>query len=97
MMRFRLVEAVLVDGIPAFQTTDRCSDVVASGSQIPTTKRRMSRNVSFVVDRITGTVFSKSDVRLDRTPGIEFRREEGIDVRDVEVSGTALKTSPKGM
>ena len=95
MMRFRLVEAVLVDGIPAFQTTDRGSDVVASGSQIPTTKRRMSRNVSFVVDRITGTVFSKSDVRLDRTPGIEFLRNKGIDVRDVEVSGTALRTSPK--
>jgi cardiolipin synthase len=95
MMRFRLVEAVLIDGVPAFQTTDRGSAVVASGSEIPTAKRRMSRNVSFVVDRITGTVFSKSDVRLDRAPGIEFLRNKGIDVRDVEVSGTALRTSPK--
>lgn len=95
MMRFHLVEAVLVDGVPAFQATDRGLAVVASGSQIPTAKRRMSRNVSFVVDQITGTVFSKSDVRLERAPGIEFLRNKGIDVRDVEVSGAALRTSPK--
>jgi cardiolipin synthase len=95
MMRFRLVEAVLVDGVPAFQSTDRGSAVVASGSHIPTAKRRMSRNVSFVVDRITGTVFSKSDVRLDQAAGIQFLRNKGIDVRDVEVSGAVLKTSPK--
>jgi cardiolipin synthase A/B len=95
MMRFRLVEAVLAEGVPAFQATDRGSAVVTSGSEIPAAKRRMSRNVSFVVDRITGTVFSKSDVRLDRAPGIEFLRNKGIDVRDVEVSGTVLRTSPK--
>ena len=95
MMRFRLVEAVLVEGVPAFQATERGMAVVTSGSEIPTAKRRMSRNVSFVVDRITGTVFSKSDVRLDRAPGIEFLRNKGIDVRDVEVSGTVLRTSPK--
>jgi cardiolipin synthase A/B len=95
MMRFRLVEAVLVDGMPTFQATEYGSNIVTSGSQIPTAKRRMSRNVSFVVDRITGTVFSKSDVRLDHASGILFLRNKGIDVRDVEVSGVALKTSPK--
>jgi cardiolipin synthase A/B len=95
MMRFRLVEAVLVEGAPAFQVTEYGSNVVTSGSEIPTSKRRMSRNVSFVVDRITGTVFSKYDVRLDNAYGIDFLRTKGIDVRDVEVSGAVLKTSPK--
>jgi cardiolipin synthase A/B len=95
MMRFRLIEAVLVDGVPAFQTTDRGSAVVASGEQIPTAKRRMSRHVSFVVDRITGTVFPKGDVRLEMAPAITFLRNKGFDVRDVEVIGTSLMTSPK--
>ena len=87
MMRFRLVEAVLVEGTPAFQTTEYGSNVVRSGSQIPTSKRRTSRNVSFIVDRITGSVFSRTDVRLDTAAGIMFMRNQGTDVRDVEVSG----------
>jgi hypothetical protein len=95
MMRFRLVEAVLVEGVPAFQTTDRGSAVVASGAQIPTAKRRMSRHVSFVVDRITGTVFLKTDVRLETASTIAFLRNKGFDVRDIEVSGSSLMTSPK--
>ena len=95
MMRFRLVEAVLIDGVPAFQTTDRGTAVVASGEQIPTAKRKMSRHVSFVVDRITGTVFSKTDVRLETTSAITFLRNKGFDVRDIEVTGTSLMTSPK--
>jgi hypothetical protein len=89
------VEAVLVDGVPAFQTTDRGSAVVASGEQIPTAKRRISRHVSFVVDRITGTVFPKGDVRLEMAPAITFLRNKGFDVRDIEVTGTSLMTSPK--
>ena len=95
MMRFRLVEAVLVEGTPAFQTTEYGAGVIKSGLQIPTSKRRMSRNVSFIVDRVTGSVFSRTDLKLDTAAGVTFMRNQGSDVRDVKVSGAVLKTSAK--
>lgn len=95
MMRFRLVEAVLLGGLPAFQATEYGVAVVASGAEIPTSKRRMSRNVSFVYDRITGTVFPRRDVKSETVAGIRFLREKGVDVRDLEVRGAVPKTTPK--
>jgi len=95
MMRFRLVEAVLVDGMPAFQTTEYGSHVVSSGSEIPTSKLRMSRNVAFVTDLITDTVFARVDVKTDNASGLKYYRDRGVDVRDVKVTGAALKTTPR--
>jgi hypothetical protein len=95
MMRFRLVEAVLVEGTPAFQATEYGSQVVSSGSEIPTSKQRMSRNVAFVTDLITDTVFARADVKTETGAALKIYRDRGVDVRDVEVTGIALKTTPK--
>jgi cardiolipin synthase len=57
MMRFRLVEAVLADGVPAFRSTPYGTEIVLSGEEIPTLKKKVSRKVAFVVDQITGTVW----------------------------------------
>ncbi|EKS41317.1 phospholipase D-like domain-containing protein [Afipia broomeae] len=95
MMRFRLLEAILIDGFPAFQTTAFGAAVVAGGSEIPTDKQRVTRNVSFVYDTITGTVFSRRDVAGKRAGVILSLRQKGIDVRDVEVRGALPKTTPQ--
>lgn len=95
MMRFRLLEAVLIDGFPAFQTTVFGAAVVAGGSEIPTDKQRVTRNVSFVYDTITGTVFSRRDVAGKRASDILSLRQRGIDVRDIEVRGALPKTTPE--
>ncbi|MEK9285305.1 phospholipase D-like domain-containing protein [Bradyrhizobium sp. ISRA442] len=95
MMRFRLLEAVLIGGFPAFQTTTFGAAVVAGGSEIPTDKQRISRNVSFVYDTITGTVFSRRDVAAKRAGVILSLRQKGVDVRDIEVRGALPKTTPQ--
>lgn len=95
MMRFRLLEAVLIDGFPAFQTTAFGAAVVSGGSEIPTDRQRITRNVSFVYDTITGTVFSRRDVAGKRAGVILSLRQKGIDVRDVEVRGALPKTTPQ--
>lgn len=93
MMRFRLVLGVIIEGTLAFQATEYGATIVASGDEIPNRKRRLSRKVAFVVDRITGTVFAKRDVKTDTARGLDALRERGADVREVEVTGTAIKTS----
>jgi cardiolipin synthase A/B len=93
MMRFRLVDAVLLDGMPLFQTTSYGARIISGGGEIPTSRRTVSRKVSFVVDRITGTVFARRDVNSDSTRGVVLRRDQGADVREIEVAGTKLITS----
>jgi cardiolipin synthase len=95
MLRFRLVQAVLIDGMPSFQASEAGAGVVASGEEIPTLKRPMTRKVAFVVDQITGTVFAKRDVKTDNARGIAFIREKGADIRDVQVTGASVKTSAR--
>src|SRR5207245_2289034 len=94
MMRFRLVDAVLLDGMPLFQTTASGARIISGGGEIPTSRRTLSKTVAFVVDRITGTVFARRDVNPDSIRGIELRRDQGADVRNIEVTGTRLVTSP---
>jgi hypothetical protein len=40
-------------------------------------------------------VFAKRDIKTDTAQGLEALRNRGIDVRDVQVTGTAIKTSPR--
>jgi cardiolipin synthase len=94
MMRFRLVESAILDGVPAFRTTAFGKAVVASGSAIPTAKQRVSRNVAFVYDTISGTVYKRRDVEAKPDLVIQSLRENGIDVRDIQVRGTLPRTTP---
>jgi hypothetical protein len=94
MMRFRLVESDFVNGLPAFRTTAYGSAVVASGSEIPTAKQRLSRNVAFVYDTISGTVYKRRDVDAKPAIFIETLRDKGVDVRDIKVRGTLPRTTP---
>ena len=95
MMRFRLVESTIIDGLPAFGTTDYGRAVVASGSEIPTAKQRATRNVAFVYDTISGTVYRRRDVQTKSDIMIQKLRENGVDVRDIRVRGTLPKTTPR--
>lgn len=92
MMRFRLVEVVLADGIPAFRATSYGAAIVTGGDEIPALKKKMSRKVSFVVDRITGTVFPKREARVENDTSLTGLRERGADVRNVAVTGTSIRT-----
>jgi cardiolipin synthase len=94
MMRFRLVEVLLVDGTPAFRATAYGFAIVSGGDEIPTLKKKLSRKVSFVADRITGTVFPKREVRVENQSGVAELRERGADVREVSVTGASLRTTP---
>jgi cardiolipin synthase len=94
MMRFRLVESAIFAGVPAFRTTAYGKAVVASGSSIPTAKQRVSRNVAFVYDTISGTVYKRRDVEAKPDLVIQSLRENGIDVRDIQVRGTLPRTTP---
>jgi len=93
MMRFRLVDAVLLDGMPLFQATAYGARIVSGGGEIPTSRRTVGKKVSFVVDRITGTVFARRDVNSDSIRGVVLRRDQGADVREIEVVGTQLITT----
>lgn len=94
MMRFRLVEVVLADGIPAFRATRYGTAIVSGGDDIPTLKKKLSRKVSFVVDRITGTVFPKREVRVENANSLDELRENGADVREVTVTGPSSRANP---
>jgi phosphatidylserine/phosphatidylglycerophosphate/cardiolipin synthase-like enzyme len=94
MMRFRFVESDFINGLPAFRTTAYGSAVVASGSEIPTAKQRLSRNVAFVYDTISGTVYQRRDVDTKPAVFIEALRDKGVDVRDIKVRGKLPRTTP---
>jgi cardiolipin synthase A/B len=94
MMRFRFVESDFLNGLPAFRTTAYGSAVVASGSEIPTAKQRLSRNVAFVYDTISGTVYQRRDVDAKPAIFIETLRDRGVDVRDIKVRGKLPRTTP---
>lgn len=94
MMRFRLVESALVSGLPAFRTTKYGSAVVESGSAIPTAKQRMPRNVAFIYDTISGTVYRRRDIDAKSDIALQNLRDHGIDVRDVQVRGALPRTTP---
>ncbi|MER8516307.1 hypothetical protein NKH47_25620 [Mesorhizobium sp. M1060] len=94
MMRFRLIEAVLLHGVPAFQATAYGSAIVLHGEEIPTLQRRFSRKIAFVVDKITGTVFPKRDVRVENAGALTAFKESGAAVHEIEVRGQKIQTSP---
>lgn len=93
LMRFRLVEVTLADGGAAFKTSDLGFRLMSSGNQLPYYPKRMSRRVSFVVERATGQLFARRDIRPFNQSRVQQERDQGGDVRVIDVQGDALPMS----
>lgn len=85
MMRSRLVEVSVVAGSARFNASRVGAALV--GNTLPYFPKRISRRVSFVVDRATGALFRRRDVRLIPLGALERERRQGVDVRLVSVEG----------
>lgn len=85
MMRFRLVEISVTAGSARFGASS-VGTALATGT-LPYFPKRISRRVGFVVDRATGALFRRRDVRLISQGALERERRQGVDVRLVSVEG----------
>lgn len=85
MMRFRLIEVSVIKGSAMFGASKLGAAFV--GGVLPYFPKRISRRVSFVVDRATGALFRRRDVRLIPERALERERRQGVDVRLVSVEG----------
>jgi cardiolipin synthase A/B len=85
MMRFRLVEVSVTEGSARFGTS-RVGAALVAGA-LPYFPKRVSRRVSFVVDRATGALFRRRDVRLISRAALDRERGQGVDVHVVNVEG----------
>lgn len=85
MMRFRLVEILVTPGGAKFGAS-RVGAALSPGT-LPYFPKRISRGVSFVIDRATGALFRRRDVQLTSTAALERERRQGADVRLVSVEG----------
>lgn len=93
LMRFRLVEVALTEDGAAFKTSPLGFQLMTSGNPLPYYPKRQSRRVSFVVDRVTGQLFSSRDVRLLSDGRLQQERKQGVDIRVIAVEGEALSMS----
>lgn len=85
MMRFRLVEVSLLSAGAAIRATELGTAFV--GKSLPYFPKRISRRVSFVVDRFSGGLFRRRDVHLMSAGALEREKRHGVDVRTVLVEG----------
>lgn len=93
MMRFRMVEVSVAGGTAAFKSSPFGKGLV--GEELPYFPKRISRRVSFVVERATGELLRRRDVRLLSLAALERERRTGIDVRLVHVEGGEPPMSPE--
>lgn len=93
MMRFRLVEVSVTGGSAAFKSSQFGKALV--GEELPYFPKRISRRVSFVVERATGELLRRRDVRLLSLAALQRERRAGIDVRLVHVEGGEPPMSPE--
>ena len=90
LMRFRLVEVTLADDGAAFKTSDLGFRLMSSGNQLPYYPKRMSRRVSFVIERATGQMFANRNIRPFSQSRVQQEREQGADIRVIDVEGDEL-------
>lgn len=91
MMRFRLVDVSVSEGRACFATTQLGASFV--GHPLPVFPKRIGRRVSFVVDRATGSLFRRRDVRLIPLSTLDKERQQNVDVRLVTVRDGAPPAS----
>lgn len=87
LMRFRLIEVTLHDSDVAFHASTYGLSAVRSGDPLPFFPKRLSRRVSFVIDRARGDFFPTRQVRLMSPRKLAEVRKQGLEVREVSVDG----------
>jgi hypothetical protein len=88
LMRFRLIELVLLSNAIAFQPSDYGSKAISSGNPLPFFPQRIFRRVSFVIEWATGDFFQTKQLRrLLSANALDRERRAGTQVRVVSVEG----------
>lgn len=85
LMRFRLVEVVVGDGLVSFQASEFGFQSVSSGAPLPYFPKRISRRVSFVIECASGDFFPTREVQLKNSQQLDQIRNDGGDVRVIQV------------
>ncbi|MBS0546112.1 MAG: phosphatidylserine synthase [Proteobacteria bacterium] len=94
LMRFRLVEVVVMEAGVAFRASPYGFDIISSGAALPFFPKRISRPVSFVVEWATGDFFPTRQIRLLSPNKLEQARRAGSEVRVIAVEGGGPSMSP---
>lgn len=94
LMRFRLVEVVVMQAGIAFRASAYGFDAISSGAALPFFPKRISRPVSFVVEWATGDFFPTRQIRLLSPNKVEQARRAGSEVRVLSVEGGGPSMSP---
>jgi cardiolipin synthase A/B len=92
LMRFRLVELCIKENAVQFQCSKFGKEIIASGEALPTFPKRFIRPVGFVVDRFSGHLFQRRDIRFQWKSQIQKAISAGTDIRKVSVEGGAPST-----
>lgn len=93
LMRFRLVEVSLNIENMAFRASEYGFKVVSGGDPLPFFPKRISRRVSFVIERATGDFFPTRQVRLLTRHRMDEARKIGTEFREISIEGGTPSTS----
>jgi phosphatidylserine/phosphatidylglycerophosphate/cardiolipin synthase-like enzyme len=83
LMRAGWVEMMQSASAVQFQITPE-GRIVKEYDQLPTAPRRLSRNMTFVIDQITGTLFRSRDLPFVHEHVVEKREEQGEPIVRIE-------------
>ncbi len=93
LMRFRLIEVSMAGADVAFQASQSGKLLVTSGEPLPFFPKRISRRVSFVIERVGGCIFKKNQIRLLPGSKVDRERAAGVEVRTLVVRDGAPSMS----
>lgn len=93
LMQFRLVEVAVVDDQVTFRASGYGFKVITSGESLPFFPKRVSRRVSFVIERTSGDFFPTRQVRLMSSHRLDNEAKNGVNVRKIRVEGTGPSIS----
>jgi cardiolipin synthase len=92
LMRFRLVELCIKDDAVQFQCSSFGKEIILSGEALPTFPKRFTRPIGFVVERFSGRLFQRREIRFQWNSQIEKAVSGGSDIRKVAVEGGTPQT-----
>lgn len=93
LMQFRLVEVAVINDEVTFQASSYGFKVITSGDSLPFFPKRISRRVSFVIERASGDFFPTRQVRLMSSHRLEQEQQNGVNVRKIRVDGAGPSIS----
>ncbi len=95
LMRFRLVEVVVMEGGVAFRASPYGFNAISSGEALPFFPKRISRPVSFVIEWATGDFFPTRQIKLLSPNRLDQARRAGNEVRVLTVEGGGPSMTPE--